>query len=249
MSRLFLFAVLLVGVASIARGQATRQPDEAAQREAKELKWAEGIALDFLEAAASGEISQAEALVGPALKEVHNYAGEPQRLREWLKNNIGIRQFGKPSIKSGERSPGGNEAVFRGEFTNADRVTPLTVRVAQDRGVWLVSFIRVLPSTTVVAAKSEEVREAAVRDVPARTAKRQTPAQRLFGEVPDKFHVYVLASFDGLGPEATQPLLTAQLEVLGFFWTVQVLILSGKGCTIRWLTAMGSNVGGAAACR
>src|ERR1700676_2089296 len=79
------------------------QPANAADESKKDadLRWAKGVAKDFLEAAFNGNIEQAENLIDSSLKKSFAGAGDG-RLREWLSNSIGNQGFRAPAFQSEE---------------------------------------------------------------------------------------------------------------------------------------------------
>lgn len=197
-ARLCLIACLAAMWAAIPL-QAEESAPPAPEAEANIINWVEGVGVDFLSAAAEGDVSQAEALVGATLKDAYNYSQYPHRLREWLTSSIAIRRLGKARIKERELSPNKGEVVFQGEFVNEDRATPFTLRLAKDPSTerWQVSFFRLQSVPPVIP------REANVRDVPASAIPnrpvitRKSRAETLLGKVPSKFNVYVVAAGDG----------------------------------------------------
>jgi hypothetical protein len=181
------------------------------------LKWTDGVATDFLVAASQGDIAQAEALVGPTLRQAYDYDKAPHVLREWINNSITVRRLSRPTIETHMLSPSGNEVVVRGSFTNDGKITPFTLRLAKSNDAWLVSFFRADSATVAAPAKPEvakpavakpdpmakvdlDVKKAPVRPIPARPRQR-SQAQLLLGDVPDRFSAYVLACQQGNSQE------------------------------------------------
>jgi hypothetical protein len=227
------FCFLMAGLASAA------EPEPEAI-----LKWTNGVAADFLTAASQGDIAQAEALVGPTLRQAYDYDKAPHVLREWINNSITIRRLSNPTIETSALSPSQNEVVVRGNFTTDGKVTPFTLRLAKekDKEAWLVSFFRLEASTKIAEAKpavkpDAEVKAAPVRPIPARPRSR-SQAQLLLGDVPDRFSTYVLACSHGSSKELDVSLEDETLPVRQNEVVVNkpdedvVLVLSGYDSTI-----------------
>jgi hypothetical protein len=134
---------LVAGIllASLSMESAALAGDE--DRKADDLKWARGVAADFLDAAFQGHLEQAEALVDPSLGQAFARQGDG-RLREWLNNSIAIQGFRAPDLGAGEMSPDADEAVFRGSFRRDKAEFRFTLRVAKGKetGKWRVSHFR-----------------------------------------------------------------------------------------------------------
>jgi hypothetical protein len=115
---------------------------EESKKEA-ELKWAKGVAADFLEAAFNGKLEQAESLIDSSLKTAFAREGE-KRLREWLNNSIAIREFHTPVFQSEEIAPDKDEASFKGTFKGKEQTFQYSLRVVKDRekGKWRVSYFQ-----------------------------------------------------------------------------------------------------------
>ena len=115
-----------------------RQPDPN-EKKAAELKWAKGVATDFLDAAFKGDLEQAESLIDASLKEAFAKEGE-KRLREWLNNSIAIRGVRAPDFQSAEIAPDQDEASFKGTFHNTEKKFEFSLRVVRhkDGNKWRV---------------------------------------------------------------------------------------------------------------
>jgi hypothetical protein len=113
------------------------------RKKAAELRWAKGVARDFLEAAFTGQLEQAESLIDTSLKKSFAKEGE-KRLREWLNNSIGIRGFRAPVFRSEKIAPDRDEASFRGTFRDKEKSFAFSLRVVKDKesGKWRVSYFR-----------------------------------------------------------------------------------------------------------
>ena len=122
--------------------------DKSAARKVAELKWAKGVATDFLEATFDWRIEQAEALIDASLKKSFQKGGE-NSLREWLNNTICIRMYHDAVIESEELAPDQDEASFKGKLKAGEgaqaRSISFSLRVAKDAetGKWRVSFIHI----------------------------------------------------------------------------------------------------------
>ena len=122
--------------------------DKSAARKVAELKWAKGVATDFLEATFDWRIEQAEALIDASLKKSFQKGGE-NSLREWLNNTICIRKYHDAVIESEELAPDQDEASFKGKLKAGEgaqaRSISFSLRVAKDAetGKWRVSFIHI----------------------------------------------------------------------------------------------------------
>jgi hypothetical protein len=115
---------------------------EGGEKKAAELKWAKGVATDFLDAAFHSNIEQAESLIDSSLKKTLAKEGET-RLREWLNNSIGIQGFHDPVFGSEEIAPDMDEASFKGTFQGkGKKVYAFSLRVIKDKegGKWRVSY-------------------------------------------------------------------------------------------------------------
>jgi len=122
------------------------QPARAAdvsEKKAAELKWAKGVAVDFLDAAFNGHLEQAESLIDSSLKASFAREGE-KRLREWLNNSIAIRGFRAPVFQSETIAPDQDEASFQGTFQGNEKSFSFSLRVVKDKesGKWRVSYFR-----------------------------------------------------------------------------------------------------------
>jgi hypothetical protein len=113
---------------------------------AEELKWAKGVAEDFLNLAFAGDLKHAQALIDTSLKNAYAQEGE-RALWEWLNNSIAIRGYRSPTIREELLSPAGDEASFRGEFKRVEELMPdrkytfnLRVVKEKDSGKWRVSL-------------------------------------------------------------------------------------------------------------
>jgi hypothetical protein len=122
-------------------------PDREGKK-AEDLKWAKGVASDFLTAAFEGDTKSAAALIDVSLKEAYAKEGE-RALWEWLNNSIAIQGFRSPTIREEAMSPDGNEASFRGDFRRVQegqktRPHTFTLRVVKGKGGdhWRVSHFR-----------------------------------------------------------------------------------------------------------
>lgn len=114
--------------------------DQDAKKTA-ELKWAKGVASDFLAAAFDGQLEQAEALIDSSLKKSFAKEGE-SRMREWLNNNIAIRGFRAPKITAEEIAPDQDEASFQGTFQGKEKDYQYSLRVVKDKesSKWRVCY-------------------------------------------------------------------------------------------------------------
>ena len=117
---------------------------EASEKKAAELKWAKGVASDFLDAAFKGNLEQAESLIDSSLKKTFGKEGE-QRLREWLNNSIAIRGFRAPVFQSEEIAPDQDEASFKGTCQGKEQAFQFSLRVVKDKegSKWRVSFFQI----------------------------------------------------------------------------------------------------------
>ena len=122
--------------------------DKSAARKVAELKWAKGVATDFLEATFDWRIEQADALIDASLKKSFQKGGE-NSLREWLNNTICIRMYHDAVIESEELAPDQDEAAFKGKLKAGEgaqaRSISFSLRVAKEAesGKWRVSFIHI----------------------------------------------------------------------------------------------------------
>lgn len=108
-----------------------------------ELRWAKGVAEDFLNAAFWGELEQAESLLDATFKKAFATQGE-KRLREWLNNSIGTQGFRSPVVSSEEISPDQDEASFKGTFKGISSPYQFSLRVVKDKesGKWRVNYLQ-----------------------------------------------------------------------------------------------------------
>lgn len=113
------------------------------EKKAAELKWAKGVAHDFLEAAFKGNTEMAESLLDSTLKKTLAKEGE-KRVSEWLNNRIGIQGFHSPVLASEEIAPDQDEAGFKGTFASKSGPYQFSLRVVKDKesGKWRVSFFQ-----------------------------------------------------------------------------------------------------------
>lgn len=125
-----------------------KDDEKSAARKVAELKWAKGVATDFLEATFDWRIEQAEALIDAGLKKSFQKGGE-NSLREWLNNTICIRMYHDAVIESESLAPDQDEASFKGKLKAGEgtqaRSISFSLRVAKDAetGKWRVSFIHI----------------------------------------------------------------------------------------------------------
>ena len=116
---------------------------DVGKKKTAELKWAKGVAKDFLKAAFKGQLEQAESLIDSSLKKSFAKEGE-KRLREWLNNSIAIRGFRAPVFQSEKIAPDQDEASFQGRFEDKEKSFGFSLRVVKDKesGKWRVSYFR-----------------------------------------------------------------------------------------------------------
>ncbi len=128
-------ALLLLN--SIPPGLAADEGD----RRVAELKWAKGVATDFLDSAFNGNLVQAEGLLDSSLKRSFARDGD-KRVGEWLNNSIAIQGFRAPVIQSEDIAPDLDEASFKGTFQSGKKAFQFSLRVVKDKegGKWRVSY-------------------------------------------------------------------------------------------------------------
>jgi hypothetical protein len=116
---------------------------DVSEKKAAELKWAEGVATDFFDAAFNSKLEQAESLIDSSLKKVFAKEGE-NRLREWLNNSIAIQGYHDPVFESKEIAPDRDEASFKGTFKGREKRFQFSLRVIKDKesGKWRVSHFQ-----------------------------------------------------------------------------------------------------------
>jgi|GEM_PF-7001086 len=117
--------------------------DDMSDKKSAELKWAKGVATDFLNAAFNGKIEQAESLIDSSLKMAFAKEGE-KRVREWLNNTIAIQGFHDPAFESEEIAPDRDEASFKGHFKGNEKRFQFSLRIVKDKesGKWRVSYFQ-----------------------------------------------------------------------------------------------------------
>jgi hypothetical protein len=123
---------------------------DAGEKKTAELKWAKGVAVDFFDAAFSGQFEQAESMIDSSLKASFAKEGE-RRLREWLNNSIAIQGFRAPVFQSETIAPDQDEASFQGTFQAKNFSSPekeksftFSLRVVKDKesSKWRVCYFR-----------------------------------------------------------------------------------------------------------
>jgi len=116
---------------------------DVSEKKASELKWAKGVATDFLDAAFNSKLEQAESLIDSSLKKAFAREGE-SRLREWLNNSIAIQGFRDPVFESEEIAPDQDEASFKGNFKAKEKRFQFSLRVIKDKesGKWRVGYFQ-----------------------------------------------------------------------------------------------------------
>jgi len=116
---------------------------DVSKKKAAELKWAKGVATDFIDAAFNSNLEQAESLIDSSLKKALAKEGK-NRLREWLNNSIAIQGFRDPVFESEEIAPDQDEASFKGNFKAKEKRFQFSLRVIKDKesGKWRVSYFR-----------------------------------------------------------------------------------------------------------
>lgn len=116
---------------------------DGTEKKAAELKWAKGVATDFLTSTFNSNLEQAETLLDSSLKKVFAKEGE-NRLREWLNNSIAIQGFRDPIFESEEMAPDQDEASFKGHFKAKEKRFQFSLRVIKDKesGKWRVSYFQ-----------------------------------------------------------------------------------------------------------
>ena len=120
-----------------------------AQR-AKDLKWAEGLFDDFVEALKSKKYRLAAGLVSEELVESYKGAGVSESLHHELKSMLSYQykkwnytNIRKVTIKNRALSSNGHEAIFQGQFAGEwGAVISFKVRVSRktEKANWRVSF-------------------------------------------------------------------------------------------------------------
>lgn len=142
----FLFASCLATVALA---------DDSGTQKAAELKWARGIAEDFLDATLSREPDQAEVLLGSDLKKIISPEQHSNEIRNWLADEVYNQGYRSKSLQIEEIAPDKDESQFKGilkgEKVEADFVLRLVKE--KDSGKWRVNYFHI--------AKREETKEPA----------------------------------------------------------------------------------------
>ena len=137
---------LLLSTTAAAQGKDSKKQEE--------LKWAKGVATDFLAAMRSGEVEEAATLM---TAEYRKSFIVPQRpLPNWVH---GVRTAGLEkghTIKDEQIAPDQDEATFKGLLQGEKREAAFSLRVVREKasGRWRVAFF-------VYAAKNGPVRDIA----------------------------------------------------------------------------------------
>jgi hypothetical protein len=115
-------------------------PAIAQQREARkqdELKWAKGVAIDFLAAMTAGQLEQAEMLLAAELR-------KRVPMVPWLLD-ARFDGLGKSyTITEEQIAPDRDEASFKGVLQGEKREAPFSLRVVREKssGLWRVNYFR-----------------------------------------------------------------------------------------------------------
>jgi hypothetical protein len=158
------------------KASAPSKASAAAPPTKSELKWAQGVAEDFLNSLASGQIEQAEGLVSEQLLTAFTKSGK-SGLREWLASNAAVRTLPERKLKEAELSPGGDEVSIVGNYASGGQDVTLSLRLAKQggKGPWRVSYFNLAAKRAAVAVKP-----------PATPAELADP---LLGKLPEDFMV------------------------------------------------------------
>jgi hypothetical protein len=108
----------------------------------KELQWAKGIASDFMDAGFKRQYRQAVSLMSADMRKNLTVPEGPET---FMVNRFGYtldQARDKFDVDSGEISPAGDEAVFRGTCSGEGGQAEFTIRVVkeQDSGKWRVNY-------------------------------------------------------------------------------------------------------------
>jgi hypothetical protein len=139
-----LFASLALAQAPNQSGQKPKKPKQPAKSEA-ELKWAKGIAVDFLGMLKSREYKPATLLLTDNLNKA---LGDGVNTADsYLNNKFSQLSSLAWTFKVEEMSPDGNEAAFKGtltgEYGQDDVESDLVIRVTKEKegGTWRISLL------------------------------------------------------------------------------------------------------------
>jgi hypothetical protein len=114
-------------------------------RKANELRWAKGVAEDFLAAALAGDDKAAASLIDATLKAAHAKDGETA-FASWINNALAIQRYSNAAIKTETIAPDSDEAVFRGSMLRLEpnQIYDFSIRVVKEKesGKWRVSMFR-----------------------------------------------------------------------------------------------------------
>jgi hypothetical protein len=127
--------VLACGSATV--GQSTDKAD----RKQEELKWAKGLALDFLIAGVKGEDEQASILLAEELRRALEKTGEPGPT--FVRNRFGNNRIRSWQFLAEDISPDQDEASFQGVFTGEQGEAAFSLRVVKvkESGKWRVQLL------------------------------------------------------------------------------------------------------------
>jgi hypothetical protein len=133
------------GALASAEDKPKKKPN--ADASAADLKWAKGVADDFLTAGTCGEFDQAVLLMAPDMRKALEATSEPGKT--FVQNRFHTYLDGAKSwsITGAEMAPDRDEATFKGAFRKDDKEANFTVRVTKEKdgGKWRVSFFTVTP--------------------------------------------------------------------------------------------------------
>jgi hypothetical protein len=119
---------------------ATALGDDKPDKKTEELKWAKGIADDFLNAGTRHDADQAVLLLSAEF--VKSIAQQRTTPDSYLHTRFSDVTGAKSSITSEEMAPDKDEGSFRGTFTAENGEASFSIRVAKEKesGKWRVSY-------------------------------------------------------------------------------------------------------------
>jgi hypothetical protein len=136
---------MLLASAAAAQAQGSKKQED--------LKWAKGVATDFLAAMRAGEVEEAATLMTAEYRKSFRVPDRP--LPNWV---YGVRDAGLAkghTIKDEQIAPDQDEATFKGLLQGEKREAAFSLRVVREKagGRWRVAFFRYGPARDIPAPK------------------------------------------------------------------------------------------------